>query len=181
MAETVKPSLTLVKNDGGQWTDEQREDAYEFYRTEGGRSLRRTSAMLGIHLRTLGYWSRVHGWQQRMLDDDGRDAELRHQTAKMKLVNELDPLIDHMVHLAYTAQKEKDQIDAGKFLLQLMGYSPIQKIQQDIIDDRTTKKANISVKDHQNLDLQALSDIVNQKALTGTDEIVDAQFTETGD
>jgi transposase-like protein len=178
MAEKQQPKLVLVKNEHSQWTDEQREDAYQFYRTDGGRSLRRTSELLGIHLRTLGYWSRVHGWQQRMLDDDGRDAELRHQTARMKLINELDPLIDNMVDLAYRAEKDKDRIDASKFLLQLMGYSPIQKIQQDIIDDRTTKKANISVREHKDLDLQALSDIVNQKALTGSDEIVDAQFTE---
>jgi len=179
-------SLQLARPEGAQWTPEQKEHVYQLYRTDvadggAGRSLRKLAAITDINIGTIAMWSRTLGWQQRMLDDDGRDAELRHQTAKMKLVNELDPLIDHMVDLAYHAQKEQDQIKAGMFLLQLMGYSPIQKIQQDIIDDRTTKKANVSVKEHQNLDLQALSDIVNQKALTGTNEIVDAEFTETGD
>lgn len=178
--------LALARPQGAQWTPEQKEEVYQLYRTDiknggAGRSLRKLAELTDINIGTIAMWSRTLGWQKRMMDDDGRDAELRHQTARMKLINELDPLIDNMVDLAYHAEKDKDRIDSSKFLLQLMGYSPIQKIQQDIIDDRTTKQAVVQAREHKDLDLQSLSDIVNRKALAGPDDIVDAEFTETGD
>ena len=117
------------------YSPEDKENAFQLYKDlkQGNRSLRKTSRISGIPFTTLSYWNRTMGWQQRMWEEDSRDAALIDQTVKLRLVNELDGLMDHLLWLAYNGTNEhKVQADMVKHGLAIASVSAVQKVQSDI-------------------------------------------------
>lgn len=128
-----------------EYTKQDREHAFDYYRDpfKGNRSMRKTSMALEIPLTTISNWNKQYDWQRIIWEDDAREAEMIKRAADAKFVNELDRLIDQAFDLAYEGKPEqKTQADMTKYLLGVMRFSPVQKVEQDIIDNRTKDKAN---------------------------------------
>lgn len=117
-----------------EWTREQREDAYQAYRSLAGkRSLRRTAELTSVPFGTLTEWSRLDGWVLRLQADDDRDRAIIRRHAEMRLVAEEDTLIDDLLYLAKEGgPKDKVKLEAIKHALGLLGhaaakdYAPVQ-------------------------------------------------------
>lgn len=126
-----------------EYTIHDKEAAYEVYKDpkQGGRSLRRTARITEIPFATLQYWNRTLNWQQRIWAEDERDAAIIEQTTKLRLVNELDGLMDNLIWLAYNGKPEdKVKADMTKHALSMVGMSAIQKVQQDITQSVSVTK-----------------------------------------
>lgn len=167
--------LSVVKS-YNDYTPEDKESAYVIYKDpkQGGRSLRKTARITEIPFATLQYWNRTLGWQQRMWDEDQREAALIDQTVKLRLVNELDGLMDNLIYLAYHGTNEdKVKADMTKHALSIASFSAIQKVQQDITQ---VVEARHSIREDdaaiETLSLEDLADQLTKKmrALTGGDE-----------
>lgn len=128
-----------------EYSKADREHAFAYYRDpfQGNRSLRKTSRNLDIPLTTLAQWNKQFDWQRIIYEDDAREAEMVKRSAEAKFVNELDRLVDQAFHLAYEGgPQDKTQADMTKYLLGVLRFSPVQKVEQDIIDNRTSEKRN---------------------------------------
>jgi hypothetical protein len=150
-----------------EYSVEDKERAYEVYKDpkQGKRSLRRTGVLLDIPLTTVAYWNKTLGWQERLWAEDARDAALMDRTAKLRLVNELDHLLDELIDLAYHGtNNDKVRLDAIKHTLAMMSYSPIQKVQQDVT---TVVEARHTIREEavavESLSTEDLSALLNKK------------------
>jgi hypothetical protein len=172
--------VRLVK----EYAPEERDAAYEYYKDpqRGKRSLRKTSRDLNIPVQTLSNWNRYYGWQAQMWAEDEKEAALIDHTVKLRLVNELDGLMDHLLWLAYNAKPEhKVQADMVKHGLAIASFSAVQKVQQDITQ---TVEARHSVREDdrqiEDLTLDQLAERLNQKmkALTEGTEVPEGEGEE---
>lgn len=134
--------LSVVKG-YNDYTHEDKEAAFAVYKdpNKGGRSLRKTARLTEIPFATLQYWNRTLNWQQRIWAEDERDAAIIEQTTKLRLVNELDALMDNLIWLAFNGTpQDKVKADMTKHALSMVGMSAIQKVQQDITQSVSVTK-----------------------------------------
>ena len=175
---------------GEAWSHEDREIAFHIYvdPKQGGRSLRRTSRLTGIPFQTLARWNQTEEWQRRIWQKDEREANAIRQSVQMRLVNELDGMMDQLVEVAYTGTNaDKTRLEAIKLALGIASFSAVQKVETDIITNDTTKTRKGGGGGSPALDssvsVAELSERLNAKlaALSGdtvTGEIIDAEEAE---
>lgn len=160
-----------------EYTKADREQAFAYYRDpfQGNRSLRKTARNLDIPLSTLSKWNKQYDWQRIIYEDDAREAEMVKRSAEARFVNELDTLIDKAFDLAYNGgPQDKTQADMTKYLLGVLRFSPVQKVEQDIIDNRTSEKRNsIEAKEK-----QMTRDELIARVNAMMEETMDAEFVE---
>lgn len=96
---------TLTRpEDRREYTPEQKSKAYLHWRKSG--SMRRTAEALGIPDGTIIAWSRAQGWTMMKQSDDARDREVIVANARMRLVDEADSLVEGLIDLSKTADKD---------------------------------------------------------------------------
>src|SRR6478752_7961442 len=71
-----------------EYTKADKDHAFEVYKdfSQGNRSLRKTSVILGVPVQTLSHWNKQFDWQRLLFEEDGRNAELMRRSAEGKLV-----------------------------------------------------------------------------------------------
>ena len=81
------------------------------------------------------------------------------------MVNELDGMVDELIDLMYHGKPEdKTRLEAIKYGLGVLSYSPVQKVQQDItqvVEARHTIREDAEATEH--LSLDQLADRLNTK------------------
>jgi hypothetical protein len=80
------------------YTEEQIEGAYRQWRSLG--SIRRAAEYLNFPEGTIMSWCRSRDWVRRRMADDAVDHEIAVAHARMRIVGELDFLIDDAVGIA---------------------------------------------------------------------------------
>lgn len=127
-----------------EYTPAYREYVYGIYKDpeQGGRSFRRTGVLVDLPHQTIARWSKDDGWQTRIWEEDEREAAVVKRTVEMRMVNELNTLLDHAFELAYNGQpSDKTKAEMTKYMLGVMRVSPVQKVEQDIIDNRLASRS----------------------------------------
>lgn len=128
---------------GEAWSHEDREAAYYIYVDphQGNRSLRKTSRLTGIPFQTLARWNSSEEWQKRIWKQDEREAMAIRQSVQMRLVNELDGMMDQLIELAYSGTNhDKTRLEAVKLALGIASFTTPQKVEMDVITTPGKKK-----------------------------------------
>jgi hypothetical protein len=96
-----------------------------------------------------------------------------------KMVNELDNLIDQAFELAYHGRPEdKTKADMTKYLMGVMRFSPVQKVEQDILDNRLQKEQRNQIEAKEKaMSKQELIARINALALM-EGEVLEAEIVE---
>ena len=128
-----------VGKDGGRevaWSYEDQEAAYYIYADphQGNRSFRKTGRITGIPFQTLARWNTTNGWQERLWKQDAREAAAIRQSVQMRLVNELDGMMDQLIEVAYHGTNhDKTRLEAIKLGLGIASFTTPQKVEMDVI------------------------------------------------
>ena len=109
-----------------QWTTADRVAAYERWVALG--SLAKVASTLAIPVDTLESWCRREGWVARRQREDALAAEMALQRAYAKVVKAVDPLIESLLQIALSGDKEQSvQLSAVKHALAIVGIAPVER------------------------------------------------------
>lgn len=163
-------------------TPEFKEHVFEIFRDPklGRRSIRRTARIVEMAPQTLHHWVQKEGWNQRVFDQDAREAEIIKRSVEMRMVNELETLLDNAFELAYNGTpQDKTKAEMTKYMLGVMRVSPVQKVEQDILDQRLTKgKANAIEAPETKMSREELIARINSLMEDNEDAIEPADYRE---
>lgn len=131
--ELVQLRRTDVVAQGNRYTDADKEAAYQYWRTAGGRSFRRTASKLKIADNTIRSWAQSQDWAVRANSEDNEDVyAVRAGTAAL-VTQELVKSIETVVEVRDDpAAKHKDRLMAAFWLAGLAGVSPVSRIEQAV-------------------------------------------------
>ena len=149
------------------WSEEDRRTAYDIYADpkQGNRSFRRTAKITGIPFQTLSRWNVTEGWQARLWKQDEREAMAVRQSVQMRLVHELDGLMDQLIEISHTGTNhDKTRLEAIKLGLAIASFSAVQKVEQDIIANSQERNKPVLVDDDTSgVTIEELSARLNEK------------------
>lgn len=139
-----------------EWTRDQREAAYQTYRSiQGKRSLRKTAELTGVPFGTLTDWSRQDGWTLRLRDDDDRDRAILRRNTEMRLVAEEDVLLDQLLYLSQEGtNQDKVKLEATKHALALLGVVPAER--PGALPDQSQPRQHADIRSLSDAELRAL-------------------------
>lgn len=129
---TQLPDLTDPH--GRRYTDEDKELAYETWKTVGGRSLRRTADLLEISPSTLGTWQQRGDWIERAKADDVANVEsvkLSIRALAIPRANKAMMVIESIMD--NEAASTRDRLEAAKWMAGIAGYAPVTKAETSIV------------------------------------------------
>lgn len=116
----------ITRHGQTQWTTADKIAAYAHWKETA--SLAKTALALKIPPATLEKWCRLDGWVARREREDALEREMALQQAFVKVVRKVDPLIDALLQVAMTGDKEQNvQLAAIKHALGIIGISPIER------------------------------------------------------
>lgn len=174
----------IMPLNGEPSSPDYREAVYQAYKdpTRGRRSYRHTGKILGIPFITICKWGSKYGWQQRLWEEDERDAAAVKRNVEMRMINELDNLLDQAFALAYDGKPEdKTKADLTKYLLGVMRVSPVQKVEQDILDNRLSAKSQINHEPERELSREELVQRIMAKLDPGIDDADESEEPDDAD
>jgi hypothetical protein len=134
MIEAIEPYKAPQSK---RYTDQERAAAYLYWRTAGGRSIRKTSIRFSITPDTIYAWRDRDDWITKANQEDHDDYASSRIGVAAIVVNELVPSIEtaRTIRDDPTA-KHKDRLAAAMWLAGLAGVSPVSKIETAVTDTR---------------------------------------------
>lgn len=109
-----------------RWRPEDRTAADVAWRETG--SLSRAASATGVPLDTVESWCRREGWVGRRQREDALEAEMALQRAYVRVVAQVDPLIDDLIDIAHEGTKEDGvRLQAIKHALAIVGIAPVER------------------------------------------------------
>lgn len=116
-----------------RYTDADKERAYWIWRTTGGRSYRRTAAIVGIERESLSRWANQDDWIARADREDDEDiGSIRHAVAAV-ITHELVPNIETAKAIRDNPDNSaRDRLAAVVWLSGLAGVAPVSKVETAI-------------------------------------------------
>lgn len=147
-----------------EYTDAFKEHVFGVYADPkvGKRSIRRTARIVEMSPQTLHHWVQKGGWNQKVYEQDAREAEIIKRSVEMRMINELENLLDNAFDLAYNGQpQDKTKAEMTKYMLGVMRVSPVQKVEQDILDTRLNRNRAVAESPEQKMSREELMARIN--------------------
>lgn len=121
-----------------RYTSEELEGIYLYWRTAGGRSIRKTALRFGCAYESVKSWVNKHEWNARADQEDHDDFSSSRLGVAAIVVNELVPSIEEAVRIRDHGTDDKVRLAAAQWLAGLAGVSPVSKIETAVTDRRET-------------------------------------------
>lgn len=128
-----------------RYSDADKEAAYWVWRTTGGRSYRRTAAIVNVDRETVSRWANDDDWHARANREDAEDiGSIRHAVAAV-ITHELVPNIETAIEIRDNKENSaRDRLAAVQWLSGLAGIAPVSRIETAI---KPTDATTIDVDD----------------------------------
>ena len=115
-----------------RYTDQDREAAYQLWRTTAGRSLRRVAESTGVALSTVAAWSQREGWVERAKRDDDDDRRSVRSSIASLVMGEALKSVEVVRKLRDDETGKtpaKVRFDSATWLAGLAGIVPVTKVE----------------------------------------------------
>ena len=117
-----------------RYTSEELEGIYLYWRTAGGRSIRKTALRFGCAYESVKSWVNKHDWNARANAEDQDDFASSRIGVAAIVVNELVPSIETAVQIRDNPDNDpKVRLASAQWLAGLAGVSPVSKIETSVV------------------------------------------------
>ena len=127
-ADVVRLLDSPTNPHGRRYSPEEKEAAYQLWRTTAGRSHRRVAEATGIAASTVGTWSQEDGWVERARREDDEDAKSVRRSIRAVVNEQVLKSVEVAVKLRDDEKvPPKTRLDAAVWLPGIGGVAPVKQ------------------------------------------------------